>query len=124
MTDISKISIERINDLVDKLNEINTKFDTINSKLNSMKYVVETGSNDNGWYRKWSDGWIEQGGYTTTANGNVFLIIAFSDTNYKLTFGLNATVNSYAPVWKSKYTTYFVYYCTSGRKSDWYACGY
>lgn len=93
MSDISKINIERINDLVDKLNEINTKFDTINSKLNSMKYVIESGSNENNtqWYRKWSDGWIEQGGIYNHGSfikdlpgANINFLINFSNTNYQI----------------------------------------
>lgn len=99
MTDISKISIERINDLVDKLNEINTKFDTINSKLNSMKYVVETGSNNNGWYRKWSDGWIEQGGIISTTSADTYytvnLLKNYSNNNYIInTTILNKNTNA------------------------------
>ena len=53
MADISKIDMKRINGLLDKLEEVT-------NKINSMKYVIESGSNDNGWYRKWSDGFIEQ----------------------------------------------------------------
>ena len=48
MADISKIDMERINGLLDKLEEVT-------NKINSMKYVIESGSNDNGLYRKWSD---------------------------------------------------------------------
>ena len=135
MTDISKISIERINDLVDKLNEINTKFDTINSKLNSMKYVIESGSNSNGWYRKWSDGFIEQYGTfsltvkTTDTQFSHTYPISFTNGDYQLqisikggwsttrTFGTEGQgfTNFTGYVKQSTQTTVYI---------NWYACGY
>ncbi len=33
--------------------------------------IVASGSNSNGWWRKYADGWIEQGGYTTTLSSAV-----------------------------------------------------
>lgn len=41
MTDISKINIERINELSTKLDNFNTQINNINSKINSMKYVID-----------------------------------------------------------------------------------
>ena len=52
------------------------------------------------WYRKWSDGWIEQGG-VAKGNSTVTLPIQFKDANYALT----ATGNSfYTLVWAEKKT--------------------
>ena len=79
MTDVSKIDMERINGLLDKLEEVT-------DKLNSMKYVVETYSNGNQWYRKWSDGWIEQGNYQSlTFSGYIStlsFVTSFKTINY------------------------------------------
>ena len=33
--------------------------------------IVASGSNSSGWWRKYADGWIEQGGYTTTLSSAV-----------------------------------------------------
>jgi hypothetical protein len=38
---------------------------------NNMVYVYETWNSGSNWYRKWSDGWIEQGGYVNPG-GNCF----------------------------------------------------
>ncbi|MBN1324831.1 MAG: hypothetical protein JW974_01275 [Alphaproteobacteria bacterium] len=51
-------------------------------------FVIETGSNSNGWYRKYKSGWIEQGGislngvssYQTVIN----LPVEMSDINYHI----------------------------------------
>ena len=69
MADISKIDMERINGLIDK--------------LNSMKYVIETLSEENNWYRIWSDGWIEQGGYMPAGiSDTITFIKPFTNTEY------------------------------------------
>lgn len=51
------------------------------------RYVVETGQTENGWFTRYSDGWIEQGGYIS-GNGFITFPVAFSTTNINLTFGL------------------------------------
>ena len=139
MTDISKISIERINDLVDKLNEINTKFDTINSKLNSMKYVVEYWQEGTEWYRIWSDGWIEQGGFVglpAAAGSAINFKKSFQTSNYS--FIVTGTGNSDgrtsvlnrrgAMGWIFDNTTAYVCATAGTDRSEtvvrWYACGY
>lgn len=37
---------------------------TVSAVLESTnkRYVVETGNNENGWFTRYSDGWVEQGG--------------------------------------------------------------
>ena len=40
------------------------------------RYVVETGQTENGWFTRYSDGWIEQGGQIST-NGDVTFPIPF-----------------------------------------------
>lgn len=42
---------------------------------NPVKYVIDTFNNETNWYRKWSDGWIEQGGVINGVGsyGKVFI---------------------------------------------------
>lgn len=126
MSDISKINMDRIEGLL-------LKFKEISNKLNSMKYVVETGQSEDGlqWYRKWSDGWIEQGGIITSgtdATVTVQLIVPMTTTNYHVLFSesdptsnsnnsRNATLNR-----GSRTTTSFK--CYHNRHTTWHVYGY
>ena len=127
MTDVSKIDMERINGLLDKLEEVT-------NKLNLMKYVIETGQSEDGnqWYRKWSDGWIEQGGIMIS-NANlqtINLIIPFTTITYCI------NINQYRPNASSAGWDYHYVIRTSVTKSSfqvniadkdgisWYTCGY
>ena len=52
----------------------------------AVKYVIETYNDGANWYRKWSDGWLEQGGIrlkTTNYPVEDFtLIVPFKNVNY------------------------------------------
>lgn len=59
------------------------------TNLNSMgiRTVVETYINGTSWYRKWSDGWVEQGGYVypkTTSTATVTLTLPYANTDYTI----------------------------------------
>ena len=120
MVDISKKDMDRIEGLIEK--------------LNSMKYVVETGSNENGWYRIWSDGWIEQGNVVTSVSGsgsfNVYFPKSFSNNSYTLSALLGTSDGTYWINYITKYNNYFVGNCCNYRGThsripyNWYACGY
>ena len=108
-----------------------------------MVYVNETWHNDSNWYRKYSDGFIEQGGitaYSGTGIKKVSLPTAFSSTTYIVnvnalshlisTDGLLSigSGESYSGVVElSRGTTWFT---VSRYKEEepvnhmWYACGY
>ena len=142
MADTSKLPISRVDELIDKLNEINNNFNIINNKLDSMKYVIESGSNENNtqWYRKWNDGFIEQwgniifsqsaGSYT---NQTTTLPIAFSSTAYYITLIATNSNNQQSHTcgilvknknsfnWSSSYWWARDAYVSS---FNWYACGY
>lgn len=118
MVDISKIDMDRIEGLIEK--------------LNSMKYVVETGSNENGWYRKWSDGFIEQWGIFDTNNRpqTINLPISFSNTSYYINC-IPRRTNTGSAGWnyhiiiKSSVTeSSFQILIADGDGLNWYACGY
>lgn len=72
--------------LVDKLNSDHSN--------DTKPYVVETYHNGRSWYRIWSDGWMEQGGYYITeasGGGTVTLIKPYSSTDYAISVtGLHA----------------------------------
>lgn len=93
-------------------------------------YVIETYRNGTEWYRLWSDGWIEQGGFlssvtTTQSSVTVNLLKTFSNTNYtvQLTNLDSGTTNFYASFVQSKYVNRFIMFLPRG-KPMWYACGY
>lgn len=101
-------------------------------QLESRRYVKETGKSSNGknWYRKWSDGWIEQGGVHTFSGTNkqtVVFMKSFSDTNYIALFTAGSRSGSGADI--------SIYLTDKGTSSvgvmpdrsgnlNWYACGY
>lgn len=106
--------------------------------LNAKAYITETWSNNTSWYRKYSDGWIEQGG--TIPNGSSWtwrsatLNTPFTTTSYTLVAGVividgastsSQETNGYC--FGIKYTTSFRYrqHANIDKPSaKWYACGY
>lgn len=99
--------------------------------LNAKAYITKTWSNGTSWYRKYSDGWIEQGGEYTkerATNITVTFPVAFKDTNYTIsTSQYSRLTSSEAAVcdFTGKTNTGFVHnYASWGSKVGWYACGY
>jgi hypothetical protein len=93
-------------------------------------YVTKTWRSGTGWYRVWSDGWIEQGGHGT--GGTCSFNKTFSNTNY--TFKVQPS-NGYTdhPDWIAAYEhrpsrttakTSITYYSGGNQGWDWFACGY
>lgn len=95
-----------------------------------MVYVNATWKNGSNWYRKYSDGWIEQGGEFTKqrdTNITVTFPVAFKDTNYTIATSQYAQLSGDAPgcSFTNKYTTGSTYnYGSWGSKWGWYACGF
>lgn len=115
----------------------------LEEKFNSGAFVTETWRSENGtdWYRKWSDGWIEQGGFVASDEESgqteryCNLHPAFTSTNYTVlreinnSAGLTGTIQSYYGGWGTltKTNTNFSYGYPSMQKRWsmwWYACGY
>ena len=101
-------------------------------QLESRRYVKETGKSSDGtkWYRKWSDGWIEQGGvhtFSDTTKQTVTFMKSFSNTDYIALFMAGSRSGSGADI-----SIYLTARDTShvgvnpDRSGDlnWYACGY
>ena len=51
-------------------------------------YIVEKYNSGASWYRVWSDGWCEQGGYTSSGTQNTFVTVnllkTYANTNYHI----------------------------------------
>lgn len=99
-------------------------------QLESRRYVKETGKSSDGmgWYRKWSDGFIEQGGRITSATTTISLHTAFTNTNYTISSSqagaASATISRVAIADRttSKFT---LEYCRADMfPISWNACGY
>lgn len=76
---------------------------------NPKAYIVETYRNGTEWYRVWSDGWIEQGGYFEKKRDTALIITflkPYADENYTLTDML-ARYNGSMPKLATKTTTAF-----------------
>lgn len=125
------------------LDEIKSALATIQAQLGqleSRRYVKETGksSDGNSWYRKWSDGWIEQGGYVSNNNSSdtmrtiiVSFHVSFSGTDYVFIrspmYGAESTNNLAVTGYKSKSASDVSVDVRSSdyiKGFDWYACGY
>ncbi len=91
--------------------------------------VVQNYVNGASWYRIWSDGWIEQGGYSKGGNTatSVTFLKPFANTNYTITLATNGTLgtnnNGICSI-PEKTTSGFKLYSFSSYYCNWYACGY
>ena len=71
-------TIENQTDLQTVLdNKVNLNLDNC-----TKPYVTETYINGSSWYRLWSDGWCEQGGWALATQVTVVLMKPYKDTNY------------------------------------------
>ncbi len=93
--------------------------------------VVTNYVNGTSWYRVWSDGWIEQGGFVSNAPNNtnttVTFLKKFSNTNYSAL--ANASVmQHWANIPTKAAASMIVYVNDYGNKNPssfhWRACGY
>lgn len=100
-----------------------------NPILNAKAYITETWSNGTSWYRKYSNGWIEQGGEFTKGhdtNITATFPVAFKDTNYTISTSQYARSGD-IPVcgFTTKSTTGIIHNNYSwGCEWGWFACGY
>ena len=81
-------------DLSDKP-DLSTKADIDLSNC-TKPHIVETYKNGSSWYRIWSDGWCEQGGFMETGAGRttVYLLKPYRDTAYSVQITSSADNNS------------------------------
>lgn len=115
------------------LDEIKSALATIQAQLGqleSRRYVKETGKSSDGlgWYRKWSDGFIEQGGLITSVTTTISLHTAFTNTNYTISSSQagSASANISRGAIKDRTTSEFTLeHCIAAMLPiSWNACGY
>ena len=134
-TNVGSVDIQNV---MSAVNAVQAKVD--NKLEASTVHITETWKSTDGrsWYRKWSDGWIEQGGKIPNRNAwtwyTATLNTPFTTTSYTLVVGVCVTDGSSAS--SQERNNYFL-----GGKSansfryrqlddidnptaDWYACGY
>lgn len=91
--------------------------------------VVTNYRNGASWYRIWSDGWIEQGGYSQGGKTATTVTFPkpFTNTNYTITLGTTGTLgtnnNGICSI-SEKTASSFKLYSFSDYYCNWYACGY
>ena len=67
-------------DITGLANEVDGKLDrVIDSK--PVRYVIDAYNDGTNWYRKWSDGWVEQGGQVTNIAGGVKMTLLIAMAN-------------------------------------------
>ena len=103
------------------------------NEVATHKHVTETYNDGTNWYRKWSDGWLEQGGHILTgSDGNVTFLIPFHDDRYGVLTGISRYVaESGTPVacYYNKTNTSIIIQArwnglgTSNIERYWYVCG-
>lgn len=55
------------------------------SLISGVGVILASYTSGTSWYRKWSDGWVEQGGtFTSLYDQAVTLIVPMKDTNYTI----------------------------------------
>lgn len=109
----------------------------MNEKINSVGGVVDSWSDGNGnWWRKYADGFIEQGGFVPTeVQATISFNTAFTSTNYSFLVCTICTRYGEDGAWASRElagnrtTTSTKCYTDSwggdnGRHGSWFACGY
>ena len=123
----SKITASTINGVINAVNSIQTA--TPNA------YITATWKSGTSFYRKWSDGFIEQGGEVAGNVGTVTFAQAFSNTNYAIqafTMATSKTEIQHSMLLKTdkKNTGITLYHGASGATANqyanythsWYAC--
>ena len=115
------------------LDDVKSALATIQAQLGQLenrRYVKETGKSSDGmgWYRKWSDGFIEQGGRITSVTTTISLHTAFTNTNYTISSSQagSASSNISRVAIKDRTTSKFTLeYCRADMLPiSWNACGY
>ena len=112
-------------------NNIPSKISQLNNDLINS-YLITTYHSDSTFYRKYSDGFIEQGGYHN-ANATITFPIAFTNTNYyiysTISFGFDQAIGI-SQVLKNDNTSFKLRVATADNIYNWtdlcywYACGY
>lgn len=82
------------NEKIVRIKNINNAFQAVDynaMRSGEIPTIVETYVNGTSWYRVYSDGWCEQGGFFSAFVGDVALFKNYIDTNYSVFTTMNAT---------------------------------
>ena len=96
----------------------------------SILTLVSFWSNNSSWYRKYSDGWIEQGGICASTNyATVTLPLPMKDAGYNISLGPSgydsaAVSRSITDVTPTTFRIKVGYNDSLTRSSYWHVCGY
>lgn len=105
----------------------------LNLGYNSLRdkpkaHITATWHSGTSWYRKWSDGWTEQGGRITTSTTTISFPTTFKDTNYTITVSQNdsASANVSRVAISARATSNFTIQRIENAmlSFSWFACGY
>ena len=95
-------------DITELAKDVSGKLDKTVNGIN-VKYITGTYNDGKNWYRKWSDGWLDQGGWidNTAQDTTVTLHVPFSSVNYSAIAqkSLTTSADTAAMDGTSNYTT-------------------
>lgn len=115
-----------ITEVANDVARISERVERVNERVNENVYLVESVVNDDGsWYRKYSDGWLEQGGINNSSNITT-LLKPFANSNYAVQATTEAVGNLYGyDQVASKTPTQINWYLNHNDKVKviWSACG-
>lgn len=134
-----KVTAEEISNTYAKKSDISGMIKSVNGvspdtngnvEVGAGATVVESYRNGTEWYRIWSDGWIEQGGYGVASGSgekkNIVLLKPYIDSSYTITLAnLGGTHHyEYDDAWVSDKTSASFNFNRWGAYAfNWYACG-
>lgn len=100
--------------------------------LSAVAHVVTefqqpTSANNNTWYRRYADGWVEQGSSNPTSRNTITLPVPMQDANYTLLNAAGGHTGSGADIViyiTAKSATGFTWAPDRSKYINWYVCGY
>lgn len=116
--------------LLQEVTELRGEVTEVASKPDPKGTLVESWKEGSKWYRKYSDGWIEQGGKWTAEYGTITFYVPFIDVEYTLSatpsgYPTNGNHSDGTITTASHTKTSFFYHSVrSLNMADWVAVGY
>lgn len=99
------------------INTVNNKLDastyTSNPRTNAV-YITETYHNGSSWYRVWSDGFIEQGGFASTATETNDFTVSLLKNMTTTTYQVDMRIYPGSAITSTSTVTYVKLYCWGG----------
>lgn len=133
---LTNVASQDVADISAGLEAVAADVATLSSTIDSIPQIVDSYQDGENWYRKYSNGWIEQGGYTvcskTYGDMSITLNTPFTDTKYTISVTPLLTSTGYR-IWAfvrelstTTVTGYIHCYSEKGKCQGvyWTACGY